>query len=366
LRQAASADARAQNLKLYRPSFKVEKLLNDSRGMKKYLIDYDFLMLSSSQQQQQYPRITKSKTISLNNLSSYKFEDDDNDLINNVDSDDNLFIDKCVSKQQENDCFEMDYFEIEATATNTPISNPTSSDFVSTVIFDDRIVDTIFLSAVVANESNGSFAWYVSTNDGTTWQSVTSLNQFVSVDAGSKVRVKATITRNATVTSLADMPRIESYQFSTKNVITPNDLLPLQVNMLKMGLKLNALGTYSTTEFVKMMVDLFENANNIDASSTATLSSGTYISGGSSATLISLAENTQTNDGVATVTSAIVMAEYTGTVAFYVRRGSGSWGNPITLGEIVQFTQGTPTNEIQIKAEMSPGAVLYGWAYLYQ
>lgn len=27
----------------YRPSFKVEKLLNDSRGMKKYLIDYDCL-----------------------------------------------------------------------------------------------------------------------------------------------------------------------------------------------------------------------------------------------------------------------------------------------------------------------------------
>lgn len=33
----------------YRPSFKVEKLLNDSRGMKKYLIDYDCLV-----EQQQY------------------------------------------------------------------------------------------------------------------------------------------------------------------------------------------------------------------------------------------------------------------------------------------------------------------------
>ena len=263
--------------------------------------------------------------------------------------------------------FEMEYFEVEATATNTQIDNPTSSDFVSTVIFNDRVVDTIFLSPIVSNESNGSFVWSVSTDDGTTWQSVTSLNQFVSVDAGSKVRVKATITRNSNVTSLADMPRIESYQFSTKNVITPNDLLPLQVNMLKMGLKLNALGTYSTTEFVKMMVDLFENANNIDSSSTAIYNSGTYTTAPStSATLISQAENTQTNDNVATVTSAIVMVEYTGTVSFYVRRGNDSWGNPITLGEIVSFTQGTPTNEIQIKAEMSPGAVLYGWAYLYQ
>lgn len=130
LRQAASADARAQNLKLYRPSFKVEKLLNDSRGMKKYLIDYDFLMLSSSQQQ--HPRITKSKTISLNNLSSYKFEDDDNDMINNVDSDDNLFIDKCVSKQQENDCFEMDYFEEDDDENvNSIKSNRCSSGYLS-------------------------------------------------------------------------------------------------------------------------------------------------------------------------------------------------------------------------------------------
>lgn len=33
------------NTTVYRPSFKVEKLLNDSRGMKKYLIDYDCLLL---------------------------------------------------------------------------------------------------------------------------------------------------------------------------------------------------------------------------------------------------------------------------------------------------------------------------------
>lgn len=54
------------NLKLYKPSFKVEKLLNDSRGMKKYLIDYDCLMASSKHQ-----NMSKvSKTFSLNNLSN--------------------------------------------------------------------------------------------------------------------------------------------------------------------------------------------------------------------------------------------------------------------------------------------------------
>lgn len=48
----------------YKPSFKVEKLLNDSRGMKKYLIDYDCLMSH------------QKKTISLSNLNSFKLSYD--------------------------------------------------------------------------------------------------------------------------------------------------------------------------------------------------------------------------------------------------------------------------------------------------
>lgn len=52
-------------VKSYKPSFKVEKLLNDSRGMKKYLIDYDFLM---SHQRK------RKNTVSLNNLNSLRNE----------------------------------------------------------------------------------------------------------------------------------------------------------------------------------------------------------------------------------------------------------------------------------------------------
>lgn len=67
----SSSKSETSNLKSYKPSFKVEKLLNDSRGMKKYLIDYDCLMTSSKQQQQQYSSIGKvGKTFSLNNLSN--------------------------------------------------------------------------------------------------------------------------------------------------------------------------------------------------------------------------------------------------------------------------------------------------------
>jgi hypothetical protein len=52
-----------KNLKLYKPSFKVEKLLNDSRSIKKYLIDYDLIMKPKCS--------TKPKTVSLSNLTSF-------------------------------------------------------------------------------------------------------------------------------------------------------------------------------------------------------------------------------------------------------------------------------------------------------
>lgn len=61
------------NLKSYKPSFKVEKLLNDSRGMKKYLIDYDCLMAPAVG-----GRRLKT-TASLNNLSS--LADDDGGVV---------------------------------------------------------------------------------------------------------------------------------------------------------------------------------------------------------------------------------------------------------------------------------------------
>ena len=51
------------SLKLYKPSFKVEKLLNDSRSIKKYLIDYDLIMKPKSS--------AKSKAVSLSNLANF-------------------------------------------------------------------------------------------------------------------------------------------------------------------------------------------------------------------------------------------------------------------------------------------------------
>jgi hypothetical protein len=131
--------------------------------------------------------------------------------------------------------------------------------------------------------------------------------------------------------------------------------------MMKMGLKLNALGTYSTTSFVKMMIDLFENNSNIDTTnSTSVLDAGAYGAG----ELWSKVEDTSA-DNVNTVTSAIVMAEFQGTApTFFIRRGTASW-TEITLESVFTFTTGTPTNNIQISATIPSGTQLLGWAYLY-
>lgn len=64
--QTVNNIANKLNLRFYKPSGKVEKLLNDSRGMKKYLIDYDILM----SQKKRGLRRSRAKAYSLNNISS--------------------------------------------------------------------------------------------------------------------------------------------------------------------------------------------------------------------------------------------------------------------------------------------------------
>ena len=65
------------SLKLYKPSFKVEKLLNDSRSIKKYLIDYDLIMKPKSS--------NKSKAASLSNLANFSEFEMNYDNINRSD-----------------------------------------------------------------------------------------------------------------------------------------------------------------------------------------------------------------------------------------------------------------------------------------
>jgi hypothetical protein len=258
------------------------------------------------------------------------------------------------------------------TIEQTGVSSPPTSTFISKPLITDRIVRTVTLD--VTEDIGGvgnSITWEVASL-GDIWLPINASTtpawtvEFPENQYGSQLRVKATMVKDAGNNTIATVPKIQKYVANVKNILTASDLLPIQVNMLKMALKINTLGTFTTTDFQKMMVDIFENESNIDTTNTtATLSAGTYTATGSSKVVMSLPETT-TGDGVSVITSAIVMAEYSGTVSFYVRRGNGSWGSSIQLGEVIQFLSGTPSNQIQIKAEMQPGSTLYGWAYLYQ
>jgi hypothetical protein len=81
-------DSKSANFKLYKPSFKVEKLLNDSRGMKKYFIDYDYdCLMTATKQQQSHQHI--AKTFSLNNLSSIMINSNNNEQNDNSNNNNN-------------------------------------------------------------------------------------------------------------------------------------------------------------------------------------------------------------------------------------------------------------------------------------
>lgn len=76
---AAAACRRRNNSTVYRPSFKVEKLLNDSRGMKKYLIDYDCLLLLDQQHSCHNKRVGQMS----HQPSSFESSQMNNDLLDN-------------------------------------------------------------------------------------------------------------------------------------------------------------------------------------------------------------------------------------------------------------------------------------------
>ena len=59
------------NLASYKPSTKVEKLLNDTRGMRKYMIDYDGLMV---QRQHNFVNLTYSSLVNLTNSNNLTLE----------------------------------------------------------------------------------------------------------------------------------------------------------------------------------------------------------------------------------------------------------------------------------------------------
>lgn len=263
-------------------------------------------------------------------------------------------------------------YVVEQTA---PINTSGTGTFTTKGLIVDKVVKEATLTtidnigSIVGNDiiyeiqaiNNGN--WYPISNG----QTVT----FNPNDWGSNLRLRGTIIYG-NISSIDTAPYIDKYTVSVKNVLLASDIVPMQINMLKMGLRLQALTSYTTTSFVKMMIDTFLDESNIDTDNTTVgmySSTNQWYYSGSTGTFPKIVtgkvENT-TSDGVDNIVSAILMAEWQGPTSptFYIRRGDGTWIET-TLGSTVTFDDGTP-NEIQWKVELPSLCYLLGVAYLYQ
>ena len=267
-------------------------------------------------------------------------------------------------------------YTIEQTEPLNVPSGIGSGEFNSNTLINDRIIKEVTLSATqnVGTNPNNSIQWFVRAKSGGQWLPINNNETLTIAEAswGSSLQVRAELTYGDDITDITTAPSIDRYEVNVKNTVTENDLLPMQINMLKMGLRLQALTNYTTTSFTKMMIDTFLDQTNIDtANTTATYGSTNqwYTTASQTAPfpkVVTGKVETTTGDGVDTVTSAIFMAEHQGPFAptYYMRRGTGSW-QQVQLGTIINFTSGSPSNQIQWKADLPENCYLLGVAYLY-
>ncbi len=106
-----------------------------------------------------------------------------------------------------------------------------------------------------------------------------------------------------------------------------------------------------------MMVDTFQNGDGVTLAG-PTLSAGTITGAGTVTSVKEDAEITEVN-------SVVVVAEYDGTVTFEFSRDNGVNWQALIVNTLTPLTLGTIKDELKLKATLSAGANLYGWAYLY-
>lgn len=260
-------------------------------------------------------------------------------------------------------------FTIEQTQ---PLNTQTTSSFTSIPIITDRLIKTVNLTATQQNESsNGnSISWEVASL-GDNWINVgsgtvttlvgTSNNWKVTFNEGyqgSQLRVKATVVKGESANTLALVPKIDKYVAEVSNVVLQSELLPVQINIMKLGLQVGTWSASQRTGFTKMMIDTFSSSDGVTG---MTPSNGVITGTG---TVTSVAENT---DGNIFPTQILVVDDMnsTGTITYEVKRNNGNW-EQVTPNAVFTFQNGTPqtTNQVQIRATLT-SATLAGWAYLY-
>jgi hypothetical protein len=263
-----------------------------------------------------------------------------------------------------NGSVEVESYTIEQTAPAITPSEQTSV-FYTTPIVTDRIVNevTLDVSQTVPSISGNSIIWQVSSL-GDNWQSVTLVNGVATVqitNPGSNLRLRAYLTRGATVDSIENLPYIDSYNVTVRNVLIANDLLPLQVNIMKLGLQVGTWNASQRTGFNNMMIDLFNNTDGVTTSGVSYDSTLKHFSGTGTVT-----SNQESTDNNVFPTRIIIVSDASASgITYRAKRTNGSWES-VTPDTVYTFTTGSSgvSNIIQIEATLS-GQTLYGFAYLY-
>jgi hypothetical protein len=249
-----------------------------------------------------------------------------------------------------------------------PIPSASSGNFISTPLITDRIVKSVTLNATqtVPTITGNSIVWEVRALNNGTWRTITngSTHTFATGEEGSYLQVKGTLAYGATATSLSQVPLVDSYSVTVTNTITQNDLLPLQINLMKLGVNVTALITANRYNYKNMMIDTFETSNGVQnlnglthSNNNGTLTNNT----GGNITVV-----TQIETADITATNLTLVAEYTGTMTFRVSRDGGTTWYAATKETITPFTGSeSPKNQIVLESTFYPSASCAGWAYLY-
>ena len=254
-------------------------------------------------------------------------------------------------------------FTIEKTL---PVSSGGEGLFISVPLITDRMVKSVTLNAdQQLGISGNSVNWYVRALNNTTWRNVTNggTYEFLENEQGSYLQVKGQLNYVPGATTINDVPRINSYQVSVSNVITSNELLPMQINLMKLGVNVTALTTANRYNYKNMMIDTFETSLGIENLNGLTHSNHNSTLANNTGSNITVVTTKETAD-VTAVTNMILVAEYTGTITFRVSRNNGTSWLPIQKESILDFT-GVSGNEVLLEATFAPNASCVGWAYLY-
>jgi hypothetical protein len=254
--------------------------------------------------------------------------------------------------------------------TSTPSSGG-FGEFISTILIQDRLIKNVSLTSTQAlgTTTGNQIQWYaqVLADVGDTWYEIypdTPFN-FPEVGWGSQLRLKGKLTYGDGVTDINSLPSIDFYNVQVSSVLTVNDLLPLQINLMKMGINVNTLATAQRLSYNNMMIDTFStNAGYSTVGGTPQLVNGTLTNIGATNMFVTTVVETADIDNVSNI--ICLWEGSTSNSPNNLTVSLNSESDYYIIDKEVVFTFPTVGNQIRMRITVPPNGELYGWSYLYK